>query len=49
VRCDPDGDEEVCRGHVTFVGPAPLGAAAVDPLLTALDVFLTGPPLESET
>jgi len=45
----PDCDQQDGGEHAFFVRPPPPGAPAVDPLLTALDAFLTGPPLESET
>jgi hypothetical protein len=45
---DPDRDQEDVGEHASFVRRPASPAAAVDPLLTALDAILTGPPLESE-
>jgi hypothetical protein len=46
---DADHEEEDGGEHDSFLGSPAGRPAAVDRALTALDAFLTGPPLESES
>jgi len=46
---DPDHEEEEGGEHDSFLGSPSGRPTTVDLALTALDAFLTGPPLESES
>jgi hypothetical protein len=46
---DPDHEQEDVGEHASFLGRPVAPAGAVDLALTALDAFLTGSPLESES
>jgi hypothetical protein len=46
---DRDHDEEDGGEHASFLRSTSGVARTVDPALTALDAFLTGPPLGSDS
>ncbi|GAA2475548.1 hypothetical protein GCM10009858_11130 [Terrabacter carboxydivorans] len=46
---DPDHEQEDVGEHASFLGRPAVAVRSVDRLLTALDVFLTASPLESES